>query len=92
MANVTSLSIARAVRDNDNTHVSPAECLADAKDEIESGKRVCDKLLVLTLDTGEDGKGYGVGFYASKLSCSEMLALLEVAKCDVLASMGYIPN
>ena len=67
---VTTLAEVR----NDNTLISPVQALQAAIDDIVEGGRPVDKLLVLTVDT-RAGEGYKVGFYASNLRSSEMLAL-----------------
>jgi len=89
-AEVRSINAIRADRENDNTLLSPVECLEDAAEDLRSGKTKCDKLLVLRLNTGDDGSSYDVGFNASNLRSSEMLALMEVAKAILLAGMGVI--
>jgi hypothetical protein len=86
-ADIRSINAIRAERDGDNTLLSPVECLEDVVSDIKTGKCPCTKVLVLTLDRGEDGESYGVRFFASKLSCSEMLALLEVSKARILSYM-----
>ena len=90
MADVQSLAAARADRENDNTLISPAECCDDAARAIRSGERKADAALVLTLNRVE-GK-FDVGYFASNLKASEMLALLEVAKVRILQTMNYIPE
>jgi len=89
-AEVRSINAIRADRENDNTLLSSVECLEDAAEDLRSGKTKCDKLLVLRLNTGDDGSSYDVGFNASNLRSSEMLALMEVAKAILLAGMGVI--
>lgn len=91
-AEIRSIGGIRADKENDNGLVTPAECLEDAAVDIRTGKRVCQKVLVLTLDVGPDGNGYDVGFYASNLRSSEKLALLEVAKVNFLQHMKHIPE
>lgn len=90
---VRSFNAARADRENDNALLSPAECCEDAANDIRSGKTPCDKLLVLRLrTTGDNGDEYHVGFNACNMRSSEMLALLEVAKVEVMKCMGYIDD
>ena len=89
-ADIVNLGAKRADKFNDNRLVSPGDCLADAKSELESGKRIANKVLILTLND-VDG-GYDVGHYASDLSCAEMIALMEVAKARFLSYMGVIPE
>lgn len=86
MSEVTSLSAARADRENDNRLVSPAECLEEMAKKIRSG-RPCTSVLVLSLDIGEDGENYDTGFVASNLKGSEMIALMETVKHDVVRLM-----
>lgn len=92
MSDVVSLNAARADRENDNTLLTPVDALRDVIAKIGTGQTVCDKLLVLHLDTGADGDRYDIGFNASNMRASEMLALLEVAKVVVLRQMNYIPE
>ncbi|MCW2309721.1 hypothetical protein [Rhodobium gokarnense] len=87
---VQSLAMARSVAACDNTLISPPECLEEAAREIRSGERACTSVFVLTLDAGLDGDEFGVGYYASNLKASQMLAMLEVMKARVLTSMGHI--
>jgi hypothetical protein len=89
MADVHNLNAARADKAQDNTLLSPADCLEDALQEVRSGVRVCDKLVVLTLDT--TGDGYGMGYYASNIKASEIIALCEATKARMLRLMGIIP-
>lgn len=58
---------------NDNGLVNPEGALLDALSEIRSGSRRCSSLLIITLDNEKDS--YDVGFYASRLRGSEMVAL-----------------
>lgn len=87
MTEIVSINTIRAIKNNDNTLLSPAECLDEAAREIRSGERNCDKILVLSLDTQDDN--YHVGFYASNLKSSEVVALLEAAKLRFLRDMGF---
>lgn len=87
-AEIRSLAAARADRENDNGLVSPAEMLRDAARALDAGEETATSALVLFLDAGVDGETYDVNFRASNMRCSEMLALLEVAKRNVLTAMG----
>lgn len=86
---VTSLGARRVDRENDNGLWSPLECLRDAVGELETGERKADCALVLFLDKGQSGMEYNLGWHASRLHASEMLALLDVARAAILADMGY---
>lgn len=92
MGDIRSLNAERASRANDNTLISPAECLEDAATDIRSGERVCNKVLVITLNTdgGDMGDVFQVGFYAAQMKSSEMLAAIEAIKTIVLRDMGFI--
>lgn len=85
--NIQSLGAARALKSGDNRLWSPLDCLEDCVLDIRSGKTPCDKLLILRLDT-KDGK-FNVGYNAAGLKGSEILALLECAKMQILQEMGY---
>lgn len=91
-AEIRSIAALRADRENDNSLISPIECLEDAAQDIRMGKRVCQKLLVITLDQGEDGRDFKVGFYASNLRASEIVSITEVMKIRALKFMGCIPE
>jgi hypothetical protein len=90
VGDVVSFNIERAVREDDNTLLSPADCLEDALREVKSGERECDGLLILTLDRSE-GR-FCIGNYACNVKSSEMLAMMEVFKSVALTDMGYIPE
>jgi len=83
MAEIRSINALRANRHDDNTLISPAECLEDVAEDLRSGASQCNKLLVLALDTG-DGGDYDITFAASNMHVTEMIALLEVAKATFL--------
>lgn len=86
MAEIRSINALRADRENNNSLVTPVECLRDAIADLESGERQANKALVLLLNAGDDGT-YDFGFLASDLRSSEMVALLEVVKTYVLRSL-----
>lgn len=89
MTEIRSINALRAERDNDNSLLSPAECLEDAAQDVRTGERKCQKVLILTLDVGDDDAAYNVGFYAANMKTSEKLALIEAAKSVFLRNMGY---
>lgn len=90
MGEVKSFNAERANRTGDNTLITPAECLEDAASEIRSGARECNKVMVITLNTGDNYDTFQVGFYAAQMRSSEMLAALEAIKTTVLRDMGFI--
>lgn len=90
MAEIHTMNAERAKRTQDNTLLSPAEMLEDCAKDLRSGEETATAALTLLLDKGENS--FGVGYYASNISCSEMLALLECAKAKVLAEMGFAPE
>ena len=92
MTHARPINALRANRKNDNKLLSPEECLQDALADLSEGKVKATSALVLLLDSGDDGRSYGVHFRACRLKSSEMLSLLEVAKVEVLKSMNYIPE
>ncbi|MBW3099246.1 hypothetical protein [Pseudohoeflea coraliihabitans] len=77
---VTSLNAARALRDNDNSHMTPADALRFALEGIESEDIKCNKMLVLSLNTERCPDSYDTGWIAANLSGSEIIALLEIVK------------
>lgn len=86
----TNLNVERAIREQDNRLVSPIETLEDYAAEIATGDEAPSRLLILGLKENEDGT-FELSHRASNLRASEMLALLEMAKVNVLAQMGMIP-
>lgn len=91
MVEIRSINALRANKENDNSLLSPVECLEDAIQDIKSGNRKCDKLLVLMLNSDKEngGGGYEVGFAASDMKTSEMISLMEAAKYIFLQRMGF---
>ena len=90
---VRPINALKADRENDNRLLNPEECLQDALADLQEGKVKATSALVLFLDTGEEDEMlYSVRYNASNLKASDMLALLEVAKIQVLKSMNYIPG
>jgi len=89
---VHSLAAARALKAGDNRLWSPVDCLRDCLNDIETGRVPCEKLMVLRLVTSPDAKGdrFDVGYNVAQLKGSEILALLEVAKIQILEEMGYM--
>jgi len=69
---------------------TPEQMLEYSLNEVRSGggREEANKALVLFLTT-TDGV-YDVGCNQAGMSCSEMLALLEVAKAILLKDMGYV--
>ena len=93
MSGPISLNAERAKREDDNKLISPIEALQDAIRAIESGEVKADSLLIITLDRGtNDDKLFEYEWFASRISASDILALLEVSKTGALRSMGYLPN
>lgn len=87
-AEITSLSAVRAEKENDATLICPAECLEEAARQIRAGNHSCQKLIVITLDEGEDGNSYNHGFFQSGMKQSEIIALLEVTKAAMISDMA----
>lgn len=61
----------------------PVDVLQDAIKELEAGTRKANKLVVLFLDDVE-GQAYNTGFSQSGLRMSELVALLEVTKFNII--------
>jgi len=79
-----------ALRRADAKLWSVEQMLAAALESVRAGERKATKALVVYLDTAQDdGHGYDVGFQQSGMSCSEMLALLDVAAAIMRKRMGY---
>lgn len=90
MAEPYPLNAARALKQNDNQLLSPAECLRDLLCDIEAGVVSPDSVLILPIDRGEDGEQFAVSFYASRMRASEMITACEIARTIALKSMGYL--
>lgn len=90
MGDIENLGAHRAERADDNRLLTPLECLREAIAEIESGDRSCDGVLVLTLD--RSGEYFRVGYYASNMKASEIIATCEIMKTRALKAMGHIPE
>ena len=88
---VVNMNAERAKALDDNRLLSPVDCLKDAIRTLEDGEP-CHSLMVISLDKGDDDKDYRVGYWASHLSSSEMLSLLETAKIAVLQQMNIIKS
>jgi len=84
----TSLAAARALKARDNTLWTPAECLVDCFEDIQSGKAPCDKLLIVRVDTLDEK--FNIGYHCANMKASEILAALECVKAQILHEMGYI--
>lgn len=56
----------------DNTLISPEQCLLNMLDDLRDGRIECDKLLILYKKEGGD-----TSYYAANIRCSEMLTLLS---------------
>jgi len=92
MTEPTLLNVERAKRENDNTLLSPLESMRDAANMIEDGTVKADAAFMIFLDRGDDPADpkFGLRWFASNIWASEMLALLECAKVEILKSMNYL--
>lgn len=90
MTNLTFLNAVRASRAEDNNLISPLETLEDTANDIRSGELVCNKLIVIALDTGDDGEKYELHWNMSHFKTSEVIALCEALKTEMLKRMGLI--
>lgn len=79
MVEIRSINALRAEKEDDNNLLSPVEALEDAAEDIRSGKVKCNKLLIISLDTG-DGYDYDIQRWMSHLQVSEAVALMEAVK------------
>jgi len=87
--NIANLGAHRATKAHDNRLWSPVECLQDCIQQIENGEIEVERMLVLRVNKGEV-ETFNVGYNACNINGSTAVALLEVAKCLILADMGYI--
>lgn len=77
-----------ATASENSTHWTVEQMLRDALREVESGKRVATKAVVLFLD--DSGGTYKVGYHNAGLSASQIISLFEVGKVLMLEEMGYL--
>ena len=69
MNNVVNMAFIK----DDNSLITPEQCLEEALREIKSGERKCNKVLILTLDDTE--RKFNNGYYCANMRVSEMLSL-----------------
>lgn len=90
MGEVRSLNAIKASREDDNTLLTVKEMLLDIVADIDAGMLSPNKaFLIMVRD--EDG-GYDLNWGACNARSSEMIAMCEVAKAELLAAMGFIPR
>ena len=87
MSEVVSLGLARS-KDN-NALITPVELLRIALSEVENGDEAATSVMVIRLNRGEENDLFDTGWWASNLSSSEMVALIEAVKIGLLRDMGY---
>jgi hypothetical protein len=75
-----------ALKKEDGLLWSPVQMLEEMIREVKTGERACTKCLVISLDDSE-GR-YTTGHMQSGMSCSQMIALVEVFKAGMLRGMG----
>lgn len=88
MSGPTILGMRRALTTGDNRHVSPSEVLRAAADDFDEGRETPDGAMVLHVRRG-DGDEFTAGWYASNLRSSDMIALMECIKANLLSEMGF---
>lgn len=67
--------------------ITPEQLLKDCLQEYADGKLGGQKAILLCLD---DSEGYAQAWRNAGMSCSEIIALFEVVKMDLLNHMGYV--
>lgn len=85
MSEVINLAAAKAHKTGDADAWSPAEMLEDVARMV--GRGASDPTEAVVILLRRSGNDYDVARYVSRLSASEVLALLEVAKRDILDTM-----
>ena len=75
-------------RAEDNRMISLEAMLEQALADVRSGEIKANRALVLFLQDEDDD--YDVCWRAANISCSEILALTEVAKSLALGKMDYV--
>ena len=83
--NVESLAAQRAIKAGDNKLWTPVDCLQDCINDFRSDKENANKLVIVTI-FAEPNK-FNVGYAASNISASEMLAALEILKAKIIKEM-----
>lgn len=73
----------------DASKISVIDMLRDSIEDVKSGnRRECRKAIVIFLDDTENGQ-YDAGFNQAGMKVSEMIALIEYIKHDLLDSMVH---
>lgn len=86
MSKVTSLGVYA----NDGSMMKPTDALEECRKDLESGETTANKLIIISLDD-RDGS-YQTSFWQAGMSCSQMVALLEVMKHVIITEqMGFQP-
>jgi len=80
-----------ADKTSDSRFISPKQtledCIAMLGREGKGAWTDCNKLLVIAIDTNEEG--YDISWSQSNMKVSECITVCEVAKSSFLAKMGY---
>jgi hypothetical protein len=79
--------ISLAERTKDGTRWTVEDMLEDALNDIRAGRRLCNKAIVVFLDN--TGDAYGISYAQAGMKCSEIVALLDIAKTDIKRDMGF---
>lgn len=85
MSDVVNLAAAKAHKTGNADDWSPADMLEDLARSVRNGSSDPTEAVVILLR--RNGEDYDVARYVSRLRASEVVALLEVAKRDVLDTM-----
>lgn len=77
-------------RDEGNTLLTVKEMLLDIVADIDAGMLSPNKAFLIMVRDEDDG--YDLNWGACNARSSEMIAMCEVAKSELLAAMGFIPR
>lgn len=90
MSDLVDLRREKAKRATENHEWTVEDCLEDALEEVRSGERQADGVLILFVDrTDKENNQYSTGWQASHLRSTEMIALMEAIKVGLLRDMGF---
>lgn len=87
MADIESLNFRRALRENNNTGVTPLDMLKDVVARIERGEIEAGKAFIMLADAD----GAPVVSFSANVTLPELITLAEVTKLYALQRNGWMP-
>ena len=86
MTDTVDISLAKAMRAENNKDLRPQDVLKWALRDVEEGHEAPTRVMVLFWEDNETT--FNSHYYACNIRSSEMLALLEMTKARILRDMG----